>query len=98
MNMIPGQTSAFGRKLASQRQKARKLALADCEAKGGIGCEITHSYYDQCVAVAWGDSVVTTTSAVDSERASTPAIDRCNKSSTNCGIHCIGCSYPEQVQ
>lgn len=83
---------------APSRGKAKKLALADCEAKGGIGCEIAHSYYNQCVAVAWGDSVVNTTSAVDSETASTLAIDSCNKASTNCGIYYTGCSYPEQVQ
>jgi len=80
------------------KRKAEKAALADCEAKDGHDCEITHAYYDQCVAVASGDTLVSTASAENSERASQLAVEKCGKSSTNCGIYYTGCSYPERVQ
>ncbi|WP_082578547.1 DUF4189 domain-containing protein [Lysobacter sp. Root690] len=80
------------------KRKAEKAALANCEAKDGHDCEITHAYYDQCVAVAWGDTLVSTASAENSEKASQLAVEKCGKSSTNCGIYYTGCSYPERVQ
>jgi len=82
----------------SSKRKAEKAALADCKAKDGHDCAVTHAYYDQCVAVAWGDSLASTASAVNSEQASEMAVAKCSKSTANCGIYYTGCSYPERVQ
>lgn len=88
-----GKAEAF-----SSKGKAERAALADCRSKGGHKCTLEHAYHDQCVAVAWGDSLVSTMSAENSERASQLAIEKCSDSTTNCGIYYTGCSYPERVQ
>lgn len=88
-----GKAEAF-----SSKGKAERAALADCRSKGGHKCTLEHAYHDQCVAVAWGDTLVSTMSAENSERASQLAIERCSNSTTNCGIYYTGCSYPERVQ
>lgn len=88
-----GRAEAF-----SSKGKAERAALADCRSKGGHKCTLEHTYHDQCVAVAWGDTLVSTASAEDSERASQLAVEKCGKSTTNCGIYYTGCSYPERVQ
>lgn len=82
----------------NSKGKAETAALADCRAKGGRKCTLEYSYRDQCVAVAWGDTLVTAMSAVNSERASELAIEKCASSTTNCAIYYTGCSYPELVQ
>lgn len=82
----------------SSKGKAEKAALADCRSRGGHKCTLERSYRDQCVAVVWGDTLVSSASAVNSERASQLAMDNCSSSTTNCGVYYTGCSYPELVQ
>jgi hypothetical protein len=96
-------TSAGGSKLGraeglSSKRKAEKAALADCRTRGGQNCVVAHAYYDQCVAVAWGDTRPAIVSAVNSEVASRMALEKCNGSDANCDMYYTGCSYPERAQ
>lgn len=96
-------TSAGGSKLGrveglGSKRKAEAAAIADCRARGGKNCVIAHAYYDQCVAVAWGDARPAIVSAVNSQVASRMALDKCNGSDANCDMYYTGCSYPERAQ
>lgn len=82
----------------SSKRKAEAAAIADCRARGGQNCVIAHSYYDQCVAVAWGDARPAIVSAVNSQVASAMALEKCNGSDASCDMYHAGCSYPERVQ
>lgn len=95
-------TSAGGSKLGrveglSSKRKAEKAAIADCRARGGQNCVLAHAYYDQCVAVAWGDAKPTIVSAVNSQVASRMALEKCNSSDANCDMYYTACSYPERA-
>lgn len=96
-------TSAGGSKLGraeglGSKRKAEAAAIADCRARGGQSCVVAHAYYDQCVAVAWGDARPAIVSAVNSQVASAMALEKCNGSDANCDMYYTGCSYPERAQ
>lgn len=82
----------------SSKRKAEKAALSDCRSKGGHNCALVQTYYDQCIAVAWGRSRPYSVSAENSKAASELALAKCNQSDQACGIYYTGCSYPERVQ
>lgn len=96
-------TSAGGSKLGraeaySSKRKAEKAAIADCGSRGGRNCSIAHAYYDQCVAVAWGDARPAIVSAENTQVASRLALEKCNGSDAHCDMYYMGCSYPVRVQ
>lgn len=96
-------TSAGGSKLGraesfSSKRKAEKAAITDCRSRGGQNCKIAHAYYDQCVAVAWGDARPAIVSAENTQVASQMALQKCNGTDAHCDMYYTGCSYPERVQ
>lgn len=88
---------------ASSRQKSKRkanvTALADCRAKGGAkkNCSVLISFYNQCGAIAGGDTEATTYSAGTAEEAGSLALKRCSDLTSNCKIIQTACSYPIRV-
>lgn len=88
-----GRAESYGSKRA-----AEKAAVADCRARGGQDCVIAHAYYDQCVAVVWGDARPAIVSAENSQVASDLALAKCNGTDAHCDMYYTACSYPERIQ
>jgi len=87
----------FAKNMKSKR-KAEKQAMAQCKSKGGNGCRIARSYYNQCGVIAWGDNGYVTASAATIETASQLGLTNCSKSTTSCKIYYADCSLPERVK
>jgi hypothetical protein len=82
----------------SSKRKAEKAALEVCRTKGGSGCKLSLTYYNQCGAMAWGATHMATASAQTIEKASELAVDSCAKGSTDCQIYYADCSMAERIQ
>lgn len=74
-------------------------ALSQCSRDaGGATCTLSLSYYDQCIALAWGQKGSNSVSAPDIGQAERLAVENCSKRTTSCKIYYSGCSYPERVR
>jgi len=82
----------------SSEQAARESALSDCRAAGGEDkCKLETTYYNQCVALAWGEKFSSTSRAETVELASGLAMKACDKGSRNCKIVYSECSLPRRI-
>lgn len=80
-------------------REAINEALSQCSRDaGGASCTLKQSYYDQCIALAWGQKGSNSVSAPAMEQAERLAIENCSKRTTNCKIYYSGCSLPERVR
>jgi len=87
----------FSHEYASEDQ-AVKEALSQCSRNaGGAVCTLEQSYYDQCIALAWGQKGSNSVAAPDVAQAESMALANCSKRTQNCKIYYSGCSYPERV-
>lgn len=83
----------------ASKKTAQEAALADCQtAGGGALCEIGIAYYNQCAAVAWGDSFSNSAGAESAKIASDIALKRCNENSHGCKIVYSNCTEPVRIQ
>jgi Domain of unknown function (DUF4189) len=83
----------------SSKGRAEKAAVRQCKANGGgKSCKIIGAYYNQCGALAWGDSRAESYRAPTLEAAEQQALQFCGKYTTNCKIYYSGCSFSERVR
>lgn len=75
---------------------AELLALDDCKSKGGTNCTVAISYGNGCVAMVFGDSLLTTGSGGTKEEAENKATHSCSSGDTNCRVYYSACSLPVQ--
>jgi hypothetical protein len=94
-----GNAPAFGvsNDVASKRL-AEKKAKAMCEARGGKKCRTSIVFYNQCGALAWGDTNFATFRSPDVDDAKASAVGHCEKSTTNCVVHYSACSNPVLIR
>lgn len=81
-------------------QEAEAAATESCYARGGgAGCtNILLTYWNQCGAMAWGESYSTTARAGTVEEASKIAIQSCSKHTADCQIYYADCSPAKRIQ
>lgn len=96
---VDGNSGSFGGVdgLPSKR-KAEKMAIRNCKKNGGQRCEVLGAYYDQCGAMAWGATKVTSYRSADLSEASSKALETCSQASNSCKVYYSGCSYPVRVR
>lgn len=82
----------------TSKRNAEKAALASCRNSGGTACNVKFSYYNQCTAIAWGDTGYNAARAATIEKASEIGIRECNAKHANCKIYYSACSLPERIQ
>ncbi len=81
------------------QESAEHEAMSQCQAHSdGKACQIRIAYYNQCVAVAWGDGGSRMTRSPDLKDAEATALNNCEKSTTNCDLYYSACSYAERAQ
>ncbi|CAM4122509.1 DUF4189 domain-containing protein [Bordetella muralis] len=76
---------------------AIQAALADCRSKGGGGCKLDISYYNQCAVLVTGNKLYNTSSAETIEAATAKSMATCRAADVNCRVYYSGCSMPEFV-
>jgi Domain of unknown function (DUF4189) len=79
---------------------AEKAALKECYSRGSGGnkdCKIYYTYYNQCSAVAWGDSKYTGSGRATIEEASQDAMQGCSEATTNCVVVYNACSNAKWI-
>ena len=73
---------------------AQRNAMERCASPD---CRIDFTYRDQCVAVAWGATYSSMSSAMTVDEASAISMKRCRKKTSDCQIVYTECSPAEQV-
>lgn len=84
----------------SSKHQAQEAAIAECKKRGGRECKVQLAYYNQCAAVAAGNSVSRTSTRAHKEEAIAAAISNCEAVDGQgvCRVYYSGCSLPVQVQ
>jgi hypothetical protein len=96
---IDGSTGSFaGMEGLSSKRKAQKAAVKECQNKGGKQCKVIAAYYNQCGAMAYGDTRYSSYMGPQTQETQDLAVQECNKQTTNCRAYYVGCSYPEQIR
>lgn len=81
------------------RESAEQQAMSDCQAQSrDKNCKLQIAYYNQCVAVAWGDAGSLWARSPDVQDAEETALSNCQQKTTHCDIYYSACSYAERVQ
>lgn len=82
----------------SNERAARKAALAECAKRGGVSCDATFTFHDQCAAIASSESVSFSLGAATEQEAKDLAMRKCEASQAGrCWIYYSGCSFPVKV-
>lgn len=78
------------------RESAERKAHDDCLSQVKDGpCKIQVAYYNQCVAVAWGDGGSLWARSPDVKDAEEMALRSCENATANCDIYYSACSFAE---
>lgn len=81
------------------KQEAEKEALADCKSRAGNQpCKLKVAYYNQCVALSWGNEGNVAARGPYIEEVEQSANKKCSKSFSNCKIYYSACSLPVRVR
>ena len=80
-------------------RRAKKVALADCEAKGGKGCEVLLAYHNQCAVLIAGIEYTGAHGAPTTDEAARTGLQTCQQTGVqSCQVYWSGCSLPERVR
>ena len=85
---------------AKSKKLANKAAIAQCRVNGGgDNCKkAPFSYYNQCAAIAWGDTTYRGGGRPTLAEAKKDALQSCSNATTSCKIVYADCSLAERVQ
>ncbi|WP_082578354.1 DUF4189 domain-containing protein [Lysobacter sp. Root690] len=85
--------------MAGSERKAKRTALDDCRAKGGLSCKVILAYYNQCGVVVAGDSGLNSTSAASVDEAAKRGFEKCEGDGfKGCKVYYSNCSYPVWIR
>lgn len=77
---------------ASTREEALEIALADCKAKGGGGCEAEFAYFNQCAAMVLGTKFLRMYGAENAQIAANRGLSECGH--RDCRVYYSACTEP----
>ena len=80
---------------ASSEEEAKRLALEDCEVKGGGACETEFAYHNQCAVMVLGQKNYHIVGAGSVATASEYGVEVCEeRGDTNCNVYYSACTEP----
>lgn len=79
-------------------RKASRAAVKTCRKNGGGKCKIAIEYYNQCGALVWGDTGVTTSQGPIVDEVVNRTLHACSQQTSNCQVAYAGCSYPVEKE
>lgn len=81
------------------REDAERVALADCQAKGGTKCKLDVSYGNGCAAMIVGDGGYNSNGASTVDEAVRLGMKVCiDAGHTNCRVFYSACSLPVRIR
>lgn len=84
--------------MMTSREQAERKAMQDCrDSAPGATCTVRMTYYNQCVAVSWGDGGSTMSRGPDRSEVEAESFANCNGSTTGCELLYSACSYAERI-
>lgn len=91
---------AFGVSVSKKnKEQAAQGALTECRRNAGKeACKLKPPYYNQCAALAWGDTTNIVARGPDLHEVEQRAVDLCSKETRNCRIYYSACSLPVRVR
>lgn len=91
---------AFGVSVSKRsKEPAAQEALAECRRNAGKEvCKLKPPYYNQCAALAWGDTTNIVARGPEIYEVEKRAVDLCSKETRNCRIYYSACSLPVRVR
>lgn len=76
------------------RSEAERVALADCQAKGGSGCKVSMAYQNQCAVMVIGKVDLRLHRSSSIERATANAYQECAQEGDECRVYYSACTEP----
>lgn len=80
------------------KEEAKRTALSQCRANGGLNCEVDLEYYNQCAVMVVGDKGYNTARAATIEKATQLGEKTCGSTDTNCRVYYADCSLARRIQ
>ncbi|KAF1707042.1 DUF4189 domain-containing protein [Pseudoxanthomonas sacheonensis] len=80
------------------KEEAKRTALSQCRANGGLNCEVDLEYYNQCAVMVVGDKGYNTARAATIEKATQLGEKTCSSTDTNCRVYYADCSLAKRIQ
>ena len=83
----------------SSKREASRVAVQDCQSKGGLNCKIETTYDNQCAAVIVGDGAYNAPIAATADKAVEIGMKICRDGGlANCHVYYSACSLPVRVR
>lgn len=79
------------------KQAAENAALKECYSRGGAVCKVYYTYYNQCSAIAWGDSKYVGSGRDTIQEANQDAMEGCGEATANCVVVYNACSNAQWI-
>ena len=79
---------------AKSKREAERLALADCQSKGGQACSVSLAYHNQCGSMAIGEKKFFTARAGSESEARAYGLELCEREDANCQVYYSACTEP----
>ncbi|HEV7123136.1 MAG TPA: DUF4189 domain-containing protein [Rhodanobacter sp.] len=81
------------------QSEAERIAIADCQTKGGQNCKVDVSYGNQCAAVVVGSMGYAVNPGINLKEAIQKGMKTCSEGgATNCLIYYSACSLPVRIR
>jgi hypothetical protein len=80
------------------KSEAVDAAMADCQIHGSPNCRVRNTYFNECVAIAWGNNSNSVSSAETIELAEANSMKSCTSKGVKCEIVYKECSLAERVK
>ncbi|MEJ1129386.1 DUF4189 domain-containing protein [Variovorax sp. CCNWLW225] len=81
------------------KREASRVAMQDCQSKGGVNCKIDIAYDNQCVVVVVGDGGYNVPNAPTAAEAVEMGMKTCRSAGrTNCHVYYSACSLPARIR
>jgi hypothetical protein len=80
-------------------REASRVAMQDCQSKGGVKCKVDAAYDNQCAAVVVGDGGYNVQNASTLDRAVATGMKTCRDGGlANCHAYYTACSLPVRTR
>jgi len=80
------------------KEDAVRVAMDQCSQGGARHCKVVLTYYNQCAAVAWGDTYFGAAGNPTEDGAKADAIARCTRTGEQCQVVYSACSMQRRLQ
>lgn len=81
----------------SEKKRAEKKAIKQCQKNGGVNCAIKFTYLNQCASVVSGDRLNFFQTGSSREDAIARGLSRCKAEDAGCEVFYVGCSPAHQL-